>query len=420
MLVKPLTLRTLPGHSSIGRRLLFWILLISGFNALVATSVQLYTEYRRDLADMDGMLTFIHDNQLQSMAQSAWNFDHAQLQIQLDGLADSSWISALTVRYGPREAATLTAGKAHHEDVSPVVFALEHPSGTGVVRVGTLQVWPNIDEIRSRTQTRITVVLSTQAVKVLVISFSLLWLVSWMITRYLSRIAVYARAFAPGKGLAPLTLDRQPERNDELHHLVNALNDAYRRLEDAHAAEQDHAERLERLVAERTAELQHLAHHDNLTGLPNRALFADRLTQALAAQPRRGGQVAVAYFDLDGFKAVNDRCGHEVGDAVLRTIAERLQAALRDGDTLARFGGDEFIALLTDLSDEPQLEPVLERLLAAASQTIEHGGQTLSISTSIGVAFFPRDAHDKEDLIRLADQAMYEAKHAGRNRWRFA
>ncbi|MCL4757871.1 MAG: diguanylate cyclase [Rhodocyclaceae bacterium] len=412
--------REMPVRASLGRRLLFWILLISGFNALAATSIQLYIEYRRDLTDLDGMLVFIRDSQLPSIAQAAWNFDDALLQTQLGGIADSPWIRALTIHYGPRESARLAVGDVQPDHARQHVFTLDYPSGTGVVRVGRLIVWPNMAEIRERTKARILVVLATQAVKVMVISFTLLWLVSWMITRHLGRIAAYARAFVPGHGLAPFALEREPERADELHDLVTSLNDAYRRLDESHAAELDRSARLESLVAERTGELQRLAHHDSLTGLPNRRLFADRLERAMAAVQRRGGQIALAYLDLDGFKAINDQCGHDAGDAVLKAVAARLQAVMREGDTLARMGGDEFVALLTDLSEDPQIEPLIERLLAAASEPVPLATCGLQVTASIGVALHPRDAHDAEALIRRADQAMYEAKLAGRNRWRIA
>jgi len=105
---------------------------------------------------------------------------------------------------------------------------------------------------------------------------------------------------------------------------------------------------------------------------------------------------------------------------VLKAVAARLQAVMREGDTLARMGGDEFVALLTDLSEDPQLEPLIERLLAAASEPVPLATCGLQVTASIGVALHPRDAHDAEALIRRADQAMYEAKLAGRNRWRIA
>jgi len=163
--------------------------------------------------------------------------------------------------------------------------------------------------------------------------------------------------------------------------------------------------------------LEHRAHYDLLTSLPNRALLADRLEQGMAQSQRRGKVLAVAYLDLDGFKEVNDAHGHDFGDDLLVYIAQQLNSALRDGDTLARIGGDEFVAILVDLDAPQDCEPVLARLLYVASDAISVRDKVLNISTSIGVTFYPNDSADADQLIRHADQAMYEAKQSGKNRY---
>jgi diguanylate cyclase (GGDEF)-like protein/PAS domain S-box-containing protein len=168
-------------------------------------------------------------------------------------------------------------------------------------------------------------------------------------------------------------------------------------------------------------QLEHIAHFDTLTSLPNRVLLADRLQQAMAQSQRRGRSIAVAYLDLDGFKAVNDKHGHDVGDGLLVVLAQRMKAALRDGDTLARIGGDEFVAVLVDLVRQQDFEPVLARLLEAAADpvvsTVAQGDVVLQVSASMGVTLFPQDGVDADVLLRHADQAMYAAKEAGKNRY---
>jgi len=164
-------------------------------------------------------------------------------------------------------------------------------------------------------------------------------------------------------------------------------------------------------------QLEQMAHFDTLTGLPNRLLQADRLQQAMAQCQRRNRSLAVVYLDLDGFKAVNDRHGHDVGDELLIAIAQRMKAALRDGDTLARLGGDEFVAVLVDLERPEDCEPVLERLLQAAAGPVMVGDFELQVSASIGVTIYPQDEADADQLMRHADQAMYAAKQAGKNRY---
>ncbi|MFZ5482868.1 MAG: EAL domain-containing protein [Pseudomonadota bacterium] len=165
-------------------------------------------------------------------------------------------------------------------------------------------------------------------------------------------------------------------------------------------------------------QLEHVAHFDALTSLPNRVLLGDRLHQAMSQARRRGQRVVVAYIDLDGFKAVNDHHGHEVGDQLLSALAERMRLTLREGDTLARLGGDEFIAVLIDLPDIRTADPLIQRLLTAAAQTTRIGGLDLKVSGSIGVTLYPQaEEVDADQLLRQADQAMYQAKLAGKNRF---
>ncbi len=177
-------------------------------------------------------------------------------------------------------------------------------------------------------------------------------------------------------------------------------------------------EQLRQRVEEKQAELERIAKYDTLTRLPNRALLADRMSQALMQTQRRGQKLAVAFLDLDGFKAVNDTHGHEAGDHLLVTLAERMKQALRDGDTLARIGGDEFVAVLVDLSDVDASAPMLNRLLAAAAQPVPYADRVLQVSASLGITFYPQAQElDAEQLMRQADQAMYQAKQAGKNRF---
>ncbi len=164
-------------------------------------------------------------------------------------------------------------------------------------------------------------------------------------------------------------------------------------------------------------QLEHMAHYDALTGIPNRVLLGDRLQQAIAQSRRHQRGLAVAYLDIDGFKEVNDAHGHETGDQLLICIAQRLRDALREGDTLARLGGDEFVAVLTAIDSRHECESVLSRLLQAAATPIKVRQHTLQLSASLGVTLFPQDGSDPDTLLRHADQAMYQAKRAGKNRY---
>ncbi|MEY2690527.1 MAG: hypothetical protein RL375_4727, partial [Pseudomonadota bacterium] len=165
------------------------------------------------------------------------------------------------------------------------------------------------------------------------------------------------------------------------------------------------------------AELDRVANFDSLTGLPNRRLLTDRLQQALLRARRSGKLSAVCLLDLDGFKSINDSYGHAVGDQVLVGIADQLKAALREQDTLARMGGDEFVLLLNDLTTVDDCSHILDRVMLALRQPVKADGHLLRSSASIGVSLYPADDVDPDTLLRHADQAMYQAKQVGKNRY---
>ena len=168
-------------------------------------------------------------------------------------------------------------------------------------------------------------------------------------------------------------------------------------------------------IKEHQEQLEHIAHYDILTNLPNRSLLSDRLSQAMLQCNRNKKSLAVVFLDLDGFKAVNDSHGHGVGDDLLIALSHRMKEALREGDSLARIGGDEFVAVLADLDKIEDCELVLERLLLATSDPIEVSDMILNVSASIGVTLYPQDNVDADQLLRHADQAMYAAKESGKN-----
>jgi diguanylate cyclase (GGDEF)-like protein/PAS domain S-box-containing protein len=171
-------------------------------------------------------------------------------------------------------------------------------------------------------------------------------------------------------------------------------------------------------VKKQEQQLEMAVHYDALTGLPNRALLADRLRQAMAQAHRRSQLLGVGCFDLDGFKAINDSYGHASGDALLTAVALRMKQALHEGDTLARLGGDEFAAVILDLPDSHACLTTLTRMLAAAAEEVEIGDISLRVTASAGVAFYPQaEDVDADTLLRQASQALYEAKLAGKNRY---
>jgi diguanylate cyclase (GGDEF)-like protein len=171
---------------------------------------------------------------------------------------------------------------------------------------------------------------------------------------------------------------------------------------------------------EREARLQHLSHLDPLTDLPNRALLLNRLDQSIRRARRLERQVALLFIDLDNFKAVNDTAGHLVGDRVLKEVATRLASVVRDMDTVARVGGDEFAILLSDVEAREQVVVIADRILDVLSRPVELSGGSYACRCSIGISLGPRRDDDPEHVLERADAAMYLAKRHGGGRFAFA
>lgn len=165
--------------------------------------------------------------------------------------------------------------------------------------------------------------------------------------------------------------------------------------------------------------IRHLAHHDQLTGLPNRHLFTDRLYHATKISKRYNKKLILMFIDLDKFKPINDTLGHEAGDIVLKEVARRFQEIVRESDTVARIGGDEFVILLEELDDKNPGQLVAEKLLEALQIPIKAGGRECVLGLSIGLSKFPDDTENADELMRFADEAMYLVKSSGRNSYRF-
>ncbi|MEY4099365.1 MAG: hypothetical protein RL300_536, partial [Pseudomonadota bacterium] len=165
------------------------------------------------------------------------------------------------------------------------------------------------------------------------------------------------------------------------------------------------------------AELDRVANYDALTNLPNRRLLSDRLQQAILRSDRSGKLCAIGFLDLDGFKLVNDRLGHAVGDQLLIGVAAHLETVLRAGDTLSRLSGDEFVLLLSEMGSLAECTQILDRVLEAVRRPVSVSGHILGVTASVGVSLYPDDKSDPDTLLRHADQAMYLAKQAGKNRY---
>jgi len=201
--------------------------------------------------------------------------------------------------------------------------------------------------------------------------------------------------------------------DDETASLLLALRDANEALVVAMVRTQTMVESVEAA----RAQMSHMATHDFLTGLPNRALLTDRLTQAILHTQRSGKRVALMYLDLDHFKHVNDSLGHDVGDALLQAVAARLRDNVRQSDTVCRQGGDEFVVLLAEVDAASDAAQSAHKLMSALTEPYAVGEHRLHLTLSVGISIHPDDASDVETMMRNADTAMYHAKRQGRNQF---
>ena len=165
--------------------------------------------------------------------------------------------------------------------------------------------------------------------------------------------------------------------------------------------------------------MRHLAHHDALTDLPNRALLNDRIAQAVSLAERNRTRVAVMFLDLDRFKTVNDSLGHSVGDKLLREVSGRLKSCMRASDTVSRLGGDEFVILMPNVTDPEDVAVTAQKVLDAVARPYNIDGHELVSTPSVGISVYPGDGADVDTLLRNADAAMYHAKETGRNNYQF-
>jgi diguanylate cyclase (GGDEF)-like protein len=406
--------------STLARRMLLWILAISAVMAVMATSVQLLFDYQRDVSDLEQAMRYIEENQLPGLADAAWNFHTDALKVQLEGIGRSPWVAGALVRYGPNQAAELTTGAIEVGRPEVLQFPLRRNVGSNVVVVGHIYIAPNLRDLYGRTIHRIAVVLSTQAVKSLVISTCILVLVSGMITRHLTQMAEFAKSFEPGKDFTRFILRRAPRTPpDELTVLANCLNDAYHRLYTAHEFEVRHNEILSKEVSLRTAELREahqaiakLATTDRLTSVANRLGLEEAFARELARAERYDSSMAVILTDVDKFKAVNDSFGHQAGDTVLQEFAAILLGEARNTDIVGRWGGEEFLILCPETDAEAAIT-LAERMRASVAA---HGFPVAGNQTSsFGVTAF-RSGDTEAALVKRADDALYRAKNSGRNR----
>jgi diguanylate cyclase (GGDEF)-like protein len=270
--------------------------------------------------------------------------------------------------------------------------------------LGELEMWFDAEQIDRLLAERRVATMQLAALQVVLGMLVLLAVLNGRLLAPIRRLKQQASEIASRADVAPVDWSRR----DELGQLGQHLNEVHSQID----------ELFDQLEAQK-AELEKIALHDPLTGLPNRRLFGELTQAAVAAAQRDHGKLALLFIDIDRFKSVNDSLGHAAGDRLLRTIAERLRGAVRASDVVCRHSGDEFTVLLRNAEQWDEVAATADRLLKEVEAPLSLNGRDVTVSSSIGIALYPADAADHEELVRHADTAMYAAKNLGRARYSF-
>jgi len=337
-----------------------------------------------------------------ALAQPMWSLDEGTIhQVAQRALDEPAVLSLRLTERRPLIAPTVLA-RAEEAPFEGVLLksTILHEGET----LGELELWFDPAQIDRLLADRRQATLHLAGLQVLLSMAVLIAVLYRRLLAPIQRLKRQASAIASRAEVEPVRWDRR----DELGQLGTHLNDVHQQIDTL----------FDQLEAQK-AELEKIALHDNLTGLPNRLLFGELTQAAVAAAARDGSRLALLFIDVDRFKAVNDTLGHAAGDALLVALAKRLRAAVRASDVVCRHSGDEFIVLLHDASPWDEVAATADRLLKEMEQPLLFDHREIAVSASIGVAIYPDDANDPDTLVRHADTAMYEAKNLGRARVSF-
>ncbi len=388
---------------------------VQGGTEMDSTALQQYvsrmgTAFDRDISIIDRHGKVTADTHTSAIGKAEFNADVEMTM--LDG------VTRVFVEAHPANPSAL-----HRQVVVPLQ---ENPSVHGSPTVGAIVLdYTSLYDTLLREATRSSAITAMVATLLVLLGATVAWQTTRSIVEPLEKLKFGVASIAAEH--YDIRVDLQSR--DELGRLGAAFNQMAHDLEKGRATLVDRVADLAQanvLLEEgmkrnkQNAEhIQHLAYHDPLTDLPNRAMFATALTQALTRGKLDGGRFATYFIDLDRFKQVNDTLGHETGDSLLQEIAIRLRQTIMQSDTVARLGGDEFVVLVPGLIDDAHAEIVARKILAAVSRPFSVPGQELRMTCSIGISRFPYDGADEQTLMKHADIAMYQAKEAGKNGFSF-
>jgi diguanylate cyclase (GGDEF)-like protein len=393
--------------SKIARRLVVYVLAFSTVVTLFLTALELYRDYRYDISLIDEKFSEIQLTSQRVIEENLWLLNSTSNKLLLEGILRNQNIVYLSIVDDIGELVA-TKGQLPNGDFRQKEIRLTYHYLGEDHFIGHLKIVATLDHVYSRLIETVFIILVTQGIKTFLVSIFILFLVWIFITRHLVSIKDYALKIQIENNQEDLTLERKDNywtMGDEFHQLIDAINVMRKKLYNSYI------------------EIEHQSLHDPLTGLPNRRLMDDRLKHELAQSERQQTFGAMLFIDLDHFKLLNDSLGHVIGDQILIETSKRIKSLIRKGDTVARIGGDEFIVILSSLSKKGsdasrEAQIVGEKLQGLINKKMVINDHNYSITASIGITLFDGSNEHCEEVLKQADNAMYEAKAEGRNKLR--
>jgi len=397
-------LRTLL-KSKLARRMVIYILLISSSITLFFVSLQIYLDYRSGMDSIREDVEQVISTSKKSLEENLWLLNIGSINLLLEGILQNRNIVYLEI--SDENGGLLTSrGIPPVSNFRSYKVPLKYRDHNRTVNLGTFTIYSTMENVYTDLINTIKYILFSQTLKTLLVSGFIIFIVWQLITRHLTTIQRYTSQIKLGNPQKDLDLGRRSGKwseNDEFSNLVNSINMMRREIYDAYSR------------------IKHLSLHDPLTNLPNRRLLEERMKQEAESCSLSRQYGAMLFIDLDHFKLLNDSLGHSIGDQILVAISERLSASARENDLVARIGGDEFIILLSRLSDNTDqvrdaARKAAQRIQSCIGKSIFIDGKKYKISASIGIAVFGREKCSCETLLKQADNALHESKAQGRNR----
>ncbi len=411
--------------SPLSRRLLITILFSSSIVTLIITAMQLTLDYKNDINLIKSRLDQIRESVVKPMANSVWNFNKKQYNIQLQGILNLDDIVFVEIK-NQEGKLIIKKGKAQTRQTISKTFPLVAHDFGKENYVGQLTVIASLSNVYKNLMDKVLIILASQAIKTILISTVIVLAFYYLVTRHLRDISQYTRNFDLDDPSDCCLNRAQPKEYDELNYIVNSLNDLKKALKEKHENIVTLNKNLEKTVQKRTQTLtekqkllEELATHDSLTNLYNRRKFDDLFEQQWHYTKRNSTNFSLAIIDIDYFKNYNDNYGHKKGDEALKQVARALiNSVKRPQDSISRFGGEEFVLLLPEINMDgfcyvlQNVKNNINKLNITHEKSVVFNKLTVTIGGVLGV---PSQENSQQHFFSEADKNLYQGKEQGRN-----